>query len=1847
MKKKKVLAIMLAAAVGITALPSMQLHAAELYAEPGIGAEAVVETRAKKTAVPMLNLKFEDNLTDASASQIQAAAGNGKSVSYEAGVNGKGKALTLDGATYLDLGKNTALSPAKLTLSFWFKPKGKMTGEQIFTWNKTKYFSDGWYLASESDKMPLSLSVGPAAENKQPYKIAVSGDRSEFFPADQWTHIVVTYDSDTKEAAVYRNGIPQNAVVNQPVSTTSTGVIGPCADDSKTIGFNGPSYKGSYLKGALDEYRLYQEPLSLEDAVDLYDEGGVLLDRKAVAEGDLEKVTLPESTSRNLTLPTKGESGSVISWSSSNEQVIAGDGKVTRPAEDTIVKLTGSASFAGGTAATWEFSVTVSAEGSKGNPDAIQDCGMDNVVLADSYLKSSANIENDYLLSLNSKKFLYEFYVVSGLTPPTTERYQGWERSNGSNFRGHTFGHYMSALAQAYKGTADQATKEKLLVQIRDAVNGLKECQDAYAAKNPGSAGYISAFRESALNRVDGTGSSDENVIVPWYNLHKVLAGLIDIYVFADDADNGNLAGEALAIAEKFSEYVYNRCIKLTDNKKMLGTEYGGMNEALYEIYDITGNDHFKAAAQYFDEISLFDNLASGNDVLSGKHANTTIPKFIGALKRYTVLTGNPDYYAKLTDTEKNELEKYKTAAINFWDIVIAHHTYVTGGNSRSEHFHDADILYGDATVNDYQGAITCETCNTYNMLKLSRELYKLTKDKKYMDYYENTYINAILSSQNPETGTTMYFQPMAPGYNKVFNKREHEFWCCTGTGMENFSKLGDTMYFTEKTDVYVNMYFSNTFTYAKQNLMLTQTANMPNEDKVVVNVAAADGNQVAEGTNLRFRIPDWTAGEATILVNGTKQGLTAADRQSGYVTVANVKAGDTVELTFPMEVKAYTTQDNRNFAAFKYGPVFLSTALGTNNIEASEPNGILVRVGTKDNTCQSVITVQDTTVEEWLANARNNLVRIEDSADGKVQFKMKNTDSPDLVYTPHFMRYKERYGLYMNFEEPDSQAGQKRVLEKKEALREEEMALDTLTNFDENNSEFAKNLKSEKSSVGTYNGRQFRHAEKDGGWFSYDLQINPQAEHNYLKCTWFSGDKSRNFDLYINGEKLQDITITEDAGKDVFYTQTIEIPQKYWSTPAYKKDDTGADVLDSAGNKIPIVNVKFASNGKAVVGGLYGVQTSDTLEYSKNPNLSSLSFEGGTLSPALSDDISEYTLSVPAGTASVKMTAKGEKESGLVYIDGILYDNSQPRAVKLDSLPKAVDIISKAQDHETEKAYVVHIKQAGTEVCSVKLDANGGKTVKTLVDVAKGGKIAKMPEAARDGYSFVGWYTQKEGGKRIAQGTVVEADMTVYAHWAQVQFGASGSQTEKDNTYLIAMTGDTSAEGNKNSAAYIKDETATGGNSLGSTRIGCLAFELSEEWRNLDLDKIRAVVTIDVARTNHEIGASKTKAGLFAVNKKLSEVTMTDDATYPAKNDDYSKAATVFSDEWILAANPGKKNFDVTNIIKELLQDKDSTHAVFRLQTVTSGFYVRNANGAPTLRVFEKSLSSYTVPQGLAATYGDTLADITLPEGFEFEDKLTTPVGAAGNRTFKVRYTPKDTKNYLVAEGIDINVKVMPKKVTDAKVTGIEDMFYTGKAITQKNLQVEGYKAGTDYTVSYGNNVKAGTATVTILFLGNYSGTIQKTFLIKMKVPEKNKVYKDKKYQYKVTKSADRNGTVELKAPLKKTMASVSVPSTVKINGYTFKVTSIAKNAFKNNKKLTKVTIGANVTKIGANAFSGCKKLKKITVKTKKLKAKAVGRNAFKGIHKKAVIRVPKGKSKAYKKVFKGKGQSKTVKIK
>lgn len=577
---------------------------------------------------------------------------------------------------------------------------------------------------------------------------------------------------------------------------------------------------------------------------------------------------------------------------------------------------------------------------------------MKNVTLLDEYEKNAFNLESQYLLSLDADRLLKGFCERAGIELDA-QKYGGWETSA---IQGHTLGHYLTAVSQAYAYSADERFKT-----ITDyMVSVLAECQD--------ESGYLAAIDESHYERIEEGNTS--GTWVPWYSLHKILAGILSVYVFT-----GNT--KAFEVAGKLGDWVYSRTCKWTPQMQatVLGVEYGGMNDVLYELYKYTKNEKHLSAAHSFDEMTLFEPIYKGEDILDGKHANTTIPKIIGALNRYRV-TGE---------------EYFLQVAANFWKIVTENHTYITGGNSEWEHFGQAKILDAERTN------CNCETCNTYNMLKLSRELFKITGETKYADYYENTFINAILSSQNPETGMTTYFQPMATGFFKVYSSPYEHFWCCTGSGMESFSKLADSIYFHNGDYLYVGRYTSSKFKWQEKGITVTQKAQLP-VVKLTVNGSAS--------AKIVLRIPEWTC-EPTVKINGESVEVKA---ENNFIILDRIwQRGDTVEYNMPMRITVHRLPDNENAVAFKYGPWVLSADMGNNEMKTST-TGVNVTIPLSDSSLSDILITENETVSEWLDNIGNNLVK----NNGSLTFTLKGTNQ-QLIFSPHYKQHKSRYGIYFH----------------------------------------------------------------------------------------------------------------------------------------------------------------------------------------------------------------------------------------------------------------------------------------------------------------------------------------------------------------------------------------------------------------------------------------------------------------------------------------------------------------------------------------------------------------------------------------------------------------------------------------------------------------------------------------------------------------------------------------------------------------------------------------------------------------------------------------------------------------
>ncbi|WP_438000570.1 beta-L-arabinofuranosidase domain-containing protein [Sorangium sp. So ce185] len=611
--------------------------------------------------------------------------------------------------------------------------------------------------------------------------------------------------------------------------------------------------------------------------------------------------------------------------------------------------------------------------------EKLQEFALDEVSVTDAYYQNISSKEIAYIMSLDPNRLLAGFKAVSQGKDPGNATglnlYGGWE-GGWSLLRGHTIGHYLSAMARAYKqlSGSDAGQSAAIAQKIDYTIGQLKSFQDASPK------GYLFASPETHFDVIEGKASGSS--WAPWYTMHKIIAGLIDVYEFEGNAT-------ALEIASRLGDWAYNRSSTWNADlrKKVLGVEYGGMNDCLYDLYRLTNKANHLAAAHVFDEDTLFTPISQGNNVLPGKHANTQIPKFIGALNRYRTLGQTENFYY--------------TAAEKFWTIVLRDHTYVTGGNSQLEHFHEPRQL--DAQRDN----VNNETCNSYNMLKLARGLFKATGDVKYADYYEQTHINEIMSAVNPTNGMTTYFKPMGTGYFKLFGKPEDTFWCCNGTGMENYTKLNDSLYFHDDTDLYVNMFLSSTLNWSARGLSLKQTSNFPVSDKAVFEIAAAPDDAVT----INFRKPSWVARcqPVTITVNGQACDATEAN---GYLAVSRAwKPGDKVELTLPMEVKVSRLPDNPNAVAFVYGPVVLSAGLGTERM-LSEPQWASAKA-----TIPPGVVIKDTiginngiTINEWIADIENNLVQ----TPGTVEFTLRNTDSNNtLKFTPHYQRYEDRYGIY------------------------------------------------------------------------------------------------------------------------------------------------------------------------------------------------------------------------------------------------------------------------------------------------------------------------------------------------------------------------------------------------------------------------------------------------------------------------------------------------------------------------------------------------------------------------------------------------------------------------------------------------------------------------------------------------------------------------------------------------------------------------------------------------------------------------------------------------------------------
>ena len=641
---------------------------------------------------------------------------------------------------------------------------------------------------------------------------------------------------------------------------------------------------------------------------------------------------------------------------------------------------------------------------------------LDKVQILDNYYLSAQKSDIAFLKKMDTARLLAGFRTTAGIDTKGVRPYGGWE---DSLLGGHCVGHYLTALAQAVKVTGDKELKEK----SQTLIAGLEECQ-----KKLGT-GFLFGAKVEDKEDVEKQfdileGKKKGETWVPWYNMHKVLAGLVDTYKYT-----GNET--ALLVAEKLGDWIYERVSKwdLKTNQKVLETEYGGMNDCLYELYSYSHNKHHLEEAQKFDEKALFLMAAKGEkNCLDGKHANTQIPKFIGAIKRYNVL--------KQLGEAKQEDEAYLVDAEKFFEMVVKRHSFVTGGISVMEHFRK------DYHLDEIRTQTNCESCCAHNMLKLAKELFKATRKKEYADYYETTLRNAIMGAVKTESGAASYFTPMATGYYKTFGEEEPEknmFWCCTGSGMENFTKLGDSIYFRANDTLLVNQYVASKVTWEEKNLVLTQKSDVTKSEEISFVLNALHDKEISD-VAIALRIPDWMHGEATIYVNGAEK-MTAAGNSEYVLLERNWEDGDVIMAKYPMSVESVGLLDQDAVFAFRYGPTVLAAKLGKEKMGEATWAGIdltapLYKV--VGNECRKdtiaygepkttelldneTLTIQEeTSVNEFASHIERYLVR--DTESETLSFHLKGTDADTtfengLQFVPFNTLNDERYGIYWYFD--------------------------------------------------------------------------------------------------------------------------------------------------------------------------------------------------------------------------------------------------------------------------------------------------------------------------------------------------------------------------------------------------------------------------------------------------------------------------------------------------------------------------------------------------------------------------------------------------------------------------------------------------------------------------------------------------------------------------------------------------------------------------------------------------------------------------------------------------------------
>lgn len=750
-----------------------------------------------------------------------------------------------------------------------------------------------------------------------------------------------------------------------------------------------------------------------------------------------------------------------------------------------------------------------------------------DVRLLNSPFKQAQETDKKYILSMDVDRLLAPFLREAGIETKAIS-YPNWENSG---LDGHIGGHYLSALANMYAATGD----EEILRRLNYMIELLEKCQqkdaDGYVGGIPGGK---KMWQDVAAGKINAGGFSLNDKWVPLYNIHKLYAGLIDAYTIA-----GNQKAKTILV--KLADWFYTITAKLSDDQlqTILRSEHGGMNEAFADVAAITGDKKFLELAKRLSHKVILNPLLQQKDALNGLHANTQIPKVIGFI-RIASLCGD---------------SSWANAANFFWNTVTQHRTISIGGNSVREHFHPANDF--SSMIDTKEGP---ETCNSYNMLKLSKQLFLAHPLAVYMDYYERTMYNHILSSQHPDGGF-VYFTPIRPQHYRVYSQPQMGMWCCVGTGMENHGKYGELIYAHNEKDLHVNFFIPSVLNWKEKGLQVQQQTAFPESEVTELKITISKPQQFA----ILFRYPSWVK-DGVLKAYVNKKEVAVKRNAESYATVARVwKTGDVLSIKLPMEIKAEFLPDSTSWVSFVRGPIVLAAATDTTGLKGLKAD---------DSRMGHIANGPLYPIEEapMIVTADKNTITSLQPVKGKpFTYTAASLVYPakykDLQLVPFYTIHDSRYMLYWRYATPAQLETIKEEIRKREEVR---LALEKITVDQvapgEQQPESDHAFKGEQTEAGVHKDRHWRTAKK---WFSYELK-NADALARTLRLTYYGQDRNRLFDIYINNVFIQTVELNGSKG-DQFFDVDYAVPAEI--------------------TKEKLLTVKFVAKENSIAGGVYYVR--------------------------------------------------------------------------------------------------------------------------------------------------------------------------------------------------------------------------------------------------------------------------------------------------------------------------------------------------------------------------------------------------------------------------------------------------------------------------------------------------------------------------------------------------------------------------------------------------------------------------------------------------------------------------------